>query len=142
MPAARLRTIPAIQAALSGPSPAPMLRDPDTHPLLGPLLADPPPECRPVAELYRHSARGSALESVLGERGGAFFVFCEQLGINVFDEDLDVGYDEVVPLDAEAEGLLRLALLAHGEHPDIVEDYTARVCWAERGEGPRDADSP
>ena len=46
-----------------------------------------------------------------------------------------VGYDEVVPLDAEAEGLLRLALLAHGEHPEVVEDYTARVWWAASGGG-------
>lgn len=110
--------------------------NPDAHPALGPLLADPPPECRAVAELYRHSATGSAVEDVVGHRGGAFFVFCEQLGLNVFDEDLEVAYDEVVPLDDEADGLLRLALLAHDEHPDAVEDYTARLCWAERDERP------
>jgi len=115
-----------------------MVHDPDPHPALGPLLADPPDECRAVAELYRHCAQGVAVEELLGDRrGGAFFVFCEQLGLSVFDEDLGVGYDEVVPLDAEAEGLLRLALLAHGEHPEVVEDYTARVWWAaSRGGSP------
>lgn len=113
-----------------------MLLDPDADPVLGPLLADPPAECRPIAELYRQSARGSELERALGERGGAFFVFCEQLGLSVFDEDLDVSYDEVVPLDPEDEGLLRLALLAHAEHPEAVEDYTARLWWAQRGDGP------
>lgn len=88
-----------------------------------------------MAELYRHSARGSEVEAALGERGGAFFVFCEQLGLDVFDEDLDVAYEEVMPLDQEADGLLRLALLAHGEHPEVVEDYTARLRGAELGEG-------
>jgi hypothetical protein len=115
-----------------------MVHDSDAHPVLGPLLADPPEECRPVAELYRHCARGVAAEELLGDRrGGAFFVFCEQLGLSLFDADLDVGYDEVVPLDAEAEGLLRLSLLAHGEHPEAVEDYTARICWAARGDDPQ-----
>jgi hypothetical protein len=115
-----------------------MIRDPDAHPVLGPLLAEPPEECRAVAELYRHCARGVALEELLGDRrGGAFFVFCEQLGLSVFDEDLDVGYDEVVPVDADAEPLLRLALMAHGEHPEVVEDYTARLCWVDRDGGPQ-----
>ncbi|MBA3370835.1 MAG: hypothetical protein H0T96_05195, partial [Thermoleophilaceae bacterium] len=51
-----------------------MVRDPDAHPVLGPLLADPPEECRAVAELYRHCAQGVALEEILGDRrGGAFF---------------------------------------------------------------------
>lgn len=114
-----------------------MVRDPDAHPVLGPLLADPPEECRAVAELYRHCAQGVALEEILGDRrGGAFFVLCEQLGLSVFDEDLDVGYEDVLPLEAEAEVLLRRALLAHGEHPEVVEDYTARVCWADRDEQP------
>ena len=90
-----------------------------------------------VAELYRHSAQGSPVERILGERGGAFFVFCEQLGLDVFDAELDVGYEEVVPLDPEADGLLRLALLAHAEHPDVVEDYTSRLYWAEAGSQPR-----
>ena len=113
-----------------------MPRDPDAHPVLRPLLAEPPPECRPVAELYRHSTRATKAEEVVGRRGGAFFVFCEQIGLDIFDEDLDVGYDEVMPLDAEGDELLRLALLAHGEHPDSVEDYAARLCWAERGGRP------
>jgi hypothetical protein len=120
----------------SSPVHAAMVPDPDAHPTLGPLLAAPPPECRPVAQLYRHSARGSVAErAVGGSRGGAFFVFCEQLGLTVFDEDLDVAYDEVLPLDDEAEGLLRLALLAHGDHPEAVEDYASRLCWAERDHG-------
>jgi hypothetical protein len=118
-----------------------MPRDPDAQPDLRPLPAEPPPECRPVAELYRHSASGTEAEKALGSRGGAFFVFCEQIGLDVFDEDLDVGYDEVVPLDNEADALLRLALLAHGEHPETVEDYAARLCWAERGRRPPGAPS-
>jgi hypothetical protein len=89
-----------------------------------------------VAELYRHSARGSSLEREVGGRGGAFFVFWEEPGLEVFDEDLDVTYEEVVPLGEEGEALLRTALLAHQEHPEVVEDYTERLCWAERSEPP------
>ena len=99
---------------------------------LEPLLRDPPEGCAPVAELYRHSARPSAAERAVGGGGGPFFVFCEQLGLRVFDEDLDVRYDEVIPLDEEGDALLRMALLAHAEHPEVVEDYAARLCWAER----------
>jgi hypothetical protein len=113
------------------------MADPDARPQLERLLANPPEECRPVADLYRHSAADSALDRRLGGRGGASFVFCEELGLRVFDEDLDVGYGEIVPLDDEAEALLRLALLAHQEHPEAVEDYTERLCWAERRGPPR-----
>ncbi len=95
-----------------------------------------------MAELYRHCSSARALEGIPGERGGAFFVFCEELGLNVFDEDLDVRYDEVVALDPEAEGLLRLALLAHGEHPEAVEDYAARLCWAEQAGGSPPSSAP
>jgi hypothetical protein len=116
------------------------MADPDPRPQLETLLADPPEECRPVADLYRHSAAESALERRLGGRGGAFFMFCEELGLRVFDEDLDVGYGEIVPLDHEAEALLRLALLAHQEHPEAIEDYTERLCWAERGEAAEEAE--
>ncbi len=113
-----------------------MSRHPDRNLLLDRLLRDVPEECRPVAELYRHSARESPVERALGASGGPFFVFCEQLGLEIFDADLDVRYEEVVPLDEEAEALLRLALLAHQEHPETVEDYAARLWWASRGHGP------
>ncbi len=113
-----------------------MADQPDPHLLLDQLLRDAPEECRPVAELFRHSARGSPVERALGTGGGPFFVFCEQLGLEIFDADLDVSYDEVVPLDEEGEALLRLALLAHQEHPEAIEDYTARLCWASHGRGP------
>ena len=109
---------------------------PDPHPLLDQLLRDVPEECRPVAELFRHSALESPVERALGAGGGPFFVLCEQLDLEIFDADLDVRYDEVVPLDEEGEALLRLALLAHHEHPEAIEDYAARLCWASHGRGP------
>ncbi len=89
-----------------------------------------------MAELFRHSAGESPAERALGAGGGPFFVFCEQLGLEIFDADLDVHYDEVIPLDEEGEALLRLALLAHREHPEAIEDYAARLCWASHGLGP------
>ena len=89
-----------------------MSRQPDRNLLLDQLLRDVPEECRPVAELYRHSARESPVERALGGGGGPFFVFCEQLGLEIFDADLDVRYEEVVRLDEDDEALLRLALLA------------------------------
>jgi hypothetical protein len=92
-----------------------------------------------VAELFRHSARRSPVERALGAAGGPFFVFCEHLGLEIFDADLDVRYDEVVPLDEEDEALLRLALLAHQEHPEATEDYAARLRWASDGRGPAGA---
>jgi len=113
-----------------------MTHPPDRHLLLEQLLLDVPQECRPVAELFRHSEQRSPAERALGAGGGPFFVFCEQLGLDVFDADLDVRYDEVVPLDEEGEALLRLALLAHQEHPETVEDYAARLCWASDGPSP------
>jgi hypothetical protein len=113
-----------------------MAHQPDPHLLLDQLLRDVPEECRSVAELYRHSTRRSPVERALGAGGGPFFVFCEQLGLEIFDADLDVRYDEVVPLDEEGEALLRLALLAHQEHPETIEDYTARLCWASDSRGP------
>jgi hypothetical protein len=112
-----------------------MADQPEQHLLLDQLLRDASEECRPVAELFRHSARGSPIEQALGTGGGPFFVFCEQLGLEIFDADLDVRYDEVVPLDEEGDALLRLALLAHQEHPETIEDYAARLCWAS-GRGP------
>jgi hypothetical protein len=113
-----------------------MANRPDRQQLVTQLLRDPPEECRPVAELFRHSERGSPAERALGAAGRPFFVFCEQLGLEIFDADLQVGYDEVVPLDEEGEALLRLALLAHQEHPETIEDYAARLCWASHGRGP------
>ncbi len=113
-----------------------MSRQPDRNQLLDELLRNAPEECRPVAELFRHSERRSAAERALGAGGGPFFVFCERLGLEVFDADLDVRYEEVVPLDEEGEALLRLALLAHQEHPEAIEDYAARLWWASRGPRP------
>lgn len=89
-----------------------------------------------MAELFRHSTPESPVERAIGAAGGPFFVFCEHLGLEIFDADLDVRYEEVVPLDDEGEALLRLALLAHQEHPETVEDYAARLRWASHGRGP------
>ncbi len=113
-----------------------MAHQPDQQQLLAQLLRDAPEECRPVAELFRHSERRSPVERMLGTGGGPFFVFCEQLGLEIFDADLDVRYEEVVPLDEEGEALLRLALLAHQEHPETIEDYAARLRLASYGRGP------
>ena len=112
-----------------------MSRQPDPNLLLDQLLRDVPEECRAVAELYRHSARESSVERAVRAGGGPFFVLCEQLGLAIFDAELDVRYEEVVPLDEEGEALLRLALLAHQEHPEAIEDYAARLWWVSRGQG-------
>ncbi len=109
----------------------------DDDPLVGPLLAQAPIECLPVVELYRHSYRPSPLERQIGgagaRAGGAFFVFAERVGLRVFDEVLDVAYDEILPLDDEEHALLEVALLAYEEHPDVVHDWTERLLWASRG---------